>query len=224
LRESEERFRTLANDSPVMIWVNNQNGDVEFVNRAWSEFFGSETPGKDWRALFHPDDLPAYESAYRAAMQERKPFRGQGGRGAPTASGAGYNPTACRGSLRRATSPEWSAAAPTSPSRRRPRRRFARPSGFAKSFSPSRPTSCGPPSRLCSCRSTACAACSSAVPSPAPNGCGGKSRSRRAKGRLASLIDGLLNVSRSPTGGYGWRWTTFTMKLPRQLSDQQAGD
>ena len=40
LRESEERFRTMADSSPVMIWVTNAAGRIEFVNRSYLDFFG----------------------------------------------------------------------------------------------------------------------------------------------------------------------------------------
>src|SRR5688572_15513063 len=59
LRESEQRFATLAEGSPVLLWVNGPEGN-EFVNRAYREFVGvdsdEEVSGYDWSRLVHPDD------------------------------------------------------------------------------------------------------------------------------------------------------------------------
>ena len=40
LRESEERFRAMADSSPLLVWVIDPTGRVIFVNRAYCEFFG----------------------------------------------------------------------------------------------------------------------------------------------------------------------------------------
>jgi CheY-like chemotaxis protein len=41
LRESEARFRSMADSAPVMIWVTDENGKPEWFNRSWLEFTGS---------------------------------------------------------------------------------------------------------------------------------------------------------------------------------------
>ena len=40
LRESEERFRNIADNSPVMIWVTRPDGYCTYLNRVWCEFTG----------------------------------------------------------------------------------------------------------------------------------------------------------------------------------------
>ncbi len=40
LRASEERFRTMANAAPVLLWVTDPDGSVTFVNRGWTAFTG----------------------------------------------------------------------------------------------------------------------------------------------------------------------------------------
>jgi PAS domain S-box-containing protein len=80
LRDSEARFRTMADGSPVMIWAMDRYGAIEFVNKAFREFFGvtSEHVRQDgWRGLLHPDDAPAYTSAYEDAVAKRAQFRAQ---------------------------------------------------------------------------------------------------------------------------------------------------
>ncbi len=77
LRESEERFRIMADSSPLVIWVMNARGGIEFVNSTFREFFGVEMEqvlGAKWQPLIHPDDVGGYLGAYMRAVEERKPF------------------------------------------------------------------------------------------------------------------------------------------------------
>jgi PAS domain S-box-containing protein len=74
LRESEERFRTMANAAPVMIWV---SGDklLMFFNRGWLEFTGrmaDEKLGNGWLADVHPDDVDRCYEAYSASFAARR--------------------------------------------------------------------------------------------------------------------------------------------------------
>jgi len=80
LRESEERFRTMADNTPVIIWSTDAAGGNEFVNRAYTEFFGvteEEVQGLSWQPLVHPDDAEVYLAALLAALGERKPFHAE---------------------------------------------------------------------------------------------------------------------------------------------------
>src|SRR5215510_9960079 len=59
LRESEERFRTLANTVPSIIWMAAADGTIIFHNQQWLDYCGV-APGEDndWtRHVIHPDDL-----------------------------------------------------------------------------------------------------------------------------------------------------------------------
>jgi PAS domain S-box-containing protein len=65
LRESEERFRNMADHAPVMIWIAEENGRCSYLSKSWYEFTGlPPTADKiaDWAAAVHPDDLPEIES------------------------------------------------------------------------------------------------------------------------------------------------------------------
>jgi PAS domain S-box-containing protein len=63
LRESEERFRRIANSAPVMMWVTRLDRVRDFVNDAYVEFVGGENGGReeartlDWRTRIHPEDV-----------------------------------------------------------------------------------------------------------------------------------------------------------------------
>ncbi len=80
LRESEIRFRTIADSAPVLIWMNGLNG-CEFVNHAYLEFIGSrqqqDVADYDWAQYIHDDDRDGYLKQYFDAMRERRPFDAQ---------------------------------------------------------------------------------------------------------------------------------------------------
>lgn len=77
LRESEQRFATLAEGSPVLLWVNGLQG-TEFVNRAYLDFVGVEADrevrGFDWSRFVHPEDREQYLNAYQRAFATQQRF------------------------------------------------------------------------------------------------------------------------------------------------------
>ena len=78
--ESELRFRTMAEVAPVMIWVSDARGNIEFVNRAYREFLGTseeEVHAIGWQVLVHPDDVPVYVEPAMKAVREHTPFAGE---------------------------------------------------------------------------------------------------------------------------------------------------
>ncbi len=59
VRESEERFRLIADSAPVPIWVTKLDRTRGFVNRAYVDFLGisyEQAVDYDWRSIIHPDD------------------------------------------------------------------------------------------------------------------------------------------------------------------------
>ena len=59
VRESEVRFRAIADTASVLIWVTQQDRTRAFVNQAYVAFNGGtydEARLADWRAVIHPDD------------------------------------------------------------------------------------------------------------------------------------------------------------------------
>ena len=79
LEESEERFRTLTDNAPTLIWVNGPAG-CEFVNQAYLEFLGmdeEEICGYDWTQFIHPEDREGYVNAYFEAVSRRGRFEAE---------------------------------------------------------------------------------------------------------------------------------------------------
>jgi PAS domain S-box-containing protein len=77
LRESEERFRIMADGCPTAMWVTDAEGGIQFINRAFREFIGApyeDVEGHKWQMALHPEDAPAYLEAFRQAVREHMPF------------------------------------------------------------------------------------------------------------------------------------------------------
>jgi PAS domain S-box-containing protein len=78
LRESEERFRLVANAAPVMIWKAGPDKLCNYFNQTWLEFTGRplETElGNGWAESVHPDDLAKCLEIYTHSFESRWPFR-----------------------------------------------------------------------------------------------------------------------------------------------------
>jgi formate hydrogenlyase transcriptional activator len=75
--ESEERFRTVADAAPVMIWMSDTNKLCTFVNQGWLAFTGrtmEEQTGEGWASGLHPEDLDRCLETYSAAFDSRTNF------------------------------------------------------------------------------------------------------------------------------------------------------
>lgn len=77
LRESEERFRLVANAAPVMIWMSGRDKLCTYFNEPWLKFTGRSIEaelGNGWADSVHPDDLQACWESYAQAFDRQEPF------------------------------------------------------------------------------------------------------------------------------------------------------
>jgi len=77
LRESEERFRSMADDAPVMVWTADARGRATFLSRAWTDLTGRAPDaelGFGWLDALHPDDADTVLDSYLAAIREQGPW------------------------------------------------------------------------------------------------------------------------------------------------------
>ncbi|HZC96683.1 MAG TPA: PAS domain S-box protein, partial [Bradyrhizobium sp.] len=77
LRESEERFRLIADSAPVPVWVTKLDRTRSFANQAYLDFLGlpfEQAIVFDWRKALHPDDLPRILQEQVAGESSLKPF------------------------------------------------------------------------------------------------------------------------------------------------------
>ena len=75
LRESETRFRSMADTAPVMIWTSGPDKLATFFNRGWLHFTGrrmDQETGHGWTACVHPEQRLLCEAGYRAAFDARE--------------------------------------------------------------------------------------------------------------------------------------------------------
>jgi PAS domain S-box-containing protein len=75
LRESEERFRNLANTAPVMIVASGPDGKASFFNRVWLDFTGRTMEQEldyGWAEGVHPDDLDDCLASYASSFEGRR--------------------------------------------------------------------------------------------------------------------------------------------------------
>ena len=77
LRESEARFRTLADSLPVMVWVADPEGRCTWFNKTWLDYTGrtlDQEIGYGWTHAVHPADVDDCRRSYEKARQARVPF------------------------------------------------------------------------------------------------------------------------------------------------------
>ena len=77
LRESEERFRTLADATPVLIWGSDTDKHCNYFNKQWLDFTGrtiEQELGEGWTQSVHPDDLERCRETYVTALEAGQPF------------------------------------------------------------------------------------------------------------------------------------------------------
>jgi PAS domain S-box-containing protein len=74
LTESEQRFRDVAESSPAMIWLSDENDITVYANKKWIEFTGKDI-GNDpegWASIIHPDDRVRITGEYYNGVKLKK--------------------------------------------------------------------------------------------------------------------------------------------------------
>lgn len=77
LKESENRFREMADSAPVMIWMADENNKNTYLNKKWLEFTGkdiSKNNAKGWVSFVHKEDITKAKEKYNEAFKNRKPI------------------------------------------------------------------------------------------------------------------------------------------------------
>lgn len=79
LRQSEERYRYLAESIPQLVWTANSDGELLDVNQRWSAFTGlAISQARDWQKIVHPDDLPTLSQRWNSAQQAGGHYQAEG--------------------------------------------------------------------------------------------------------------------------------------------------
>jgi PAS domain S-box-containing protein len=78
LRESEERFRLIANTAPVMIWMSGTDHEISYLNQTWLDYAGrpsDQTVATLQAMVLYPDEAERCREAYEKAFGQREPFQ-----------------------------------------------------------------------------------------------------------------------------------------------------
>jgi PAS domain S-box-containing protein len=78
VRDSEARFRELANTTPALMWMTDAEGHVTFVNQAWLRFTGrtlDDEMGDTFGSSAHPDDRDDLLGRWRESFARHTEFR-----------------------------------------------------------------------------------------------------------------------------------------------------
>lgn len=77
LRQSEERFRAIADFVDQMIWSTLPDGYHDYYNQRWYDFTGvpqGSTDGEGWNEIFHPDDQERAWTIWRHSLETGEPY------------------------------------------------------------------------------------------------------------------------------------------------------
>jgi PAS domain S-box-containing protein len=77
LRETDARFRNMADASPVLLWMSRPDALCTFFNHTWLEFTGrtlDQEWGVGWAENVHFEDLEGCMETYISAFNERRRF------------------------------------------------------------------------------------------------------------------------------------------------------
>ncbi|HSP88934.1 MAG TPA: PAS domain S-box protein [Ignavibacteriaceae bacterium] len=77
LRESERRFRLMADASPVMLWMTDANNQLEYMNKTKLDFLGKnfeDLKNNGWINTRHPNDREKFAKTLKDALKIRKQF------------------------------------------------------------------------------------------------------------------------------------------------------
>jgi PAS domain S-box-containing protein len=77
LRDSEAKFRTIANAMPQMVWSTLPDGYHDYYNQQWYEYTGmppGSTDGERWNGMFHPEDQAHAWSVWNRSLRTGEPY------------------------------------------------------------------------------------------------------------------------------------------------------
>jgi two-component system CheB/CheR fusion protein len=78
LRDSEARFRQLADSMPQMVWTARPDGPIDYLNKRCHEFIGAqitEDQTETLESILHPEDKPAYQAVWNNSVRTGEPFQ-----------------------------------------------------------------------------------------------------------------------------------------------------
>ena len=75
LEESENRFRTMAQALPQMVWMMDSAGNIEYGSNEWEEYSGYADVMQAWEYMMHPDDTVKLMSDWQRLFESKTSYR-----------------------------------------------------------------------------------------------------------------------------------------------------
>jgi PAS domain S-box-containing protein len=78
VRESEARFRQLADAMPQIVWAARPDGYIDYYNERWYEYTGfprGEYGQSSWEPILHPDDVRRCVETYFGCIRDERPYQ-----------------------------------------------------------------------------------------------------------------------------------------------------
>jgi PAS domain S-box-containing protein len=77
LRESDVRFRIIANDTPAYLWMSTGEDSNSYINKPLARFLGTtqDRLGSDWTTYIHPHDTARAQTKYLDCLSRRSAYR-----------------------------------------------------------------------------------------------------------------------------------------------------
>ena len=77
LRDSDARFKAIANSIDPMVWTSLPDGRHDYYNQRWYDYTGvasGSTEGEGWGGVFHPEDQPRALQRWRHSLATGEPY------------------------------------------------------------------------------------------------------------------------------------------------------
>ena len=77
IRESEMKFRTIADAMPQIVWSARPDGFHDYFNHQWYDYTGvpeDAALGDAWEGLFYPDDIPLMQERWNRSLATGEPY------------------------------------------------------------------------------------------------------------------------------------------------------
>ncbi|HJZ48749.1 MAG TPA: PAS domain S-box protein [Roseiflexaceae bacterium] len=77
IKQSEQRYRELADAMPLVVWTAKPNGFIDYYNQRWFDYTGltyEQSHGWGWQPVIHPDDLPNTIVHWSQAVNTGQPY------------------------------------------------------------------------------------------------------------------------------------------------------
>ena len=76
LIENEERFRTLAETLPALVWATDENGQIEYASGKWEKYTGIKLNGlESWKVIVHPQDYENINQAWENSLLSGEKYK-----------------------------------------------------------------------------------------------------------------------------------------------------